>query len=106
MEQKMYGVEISEGCTEFVIAYSKEHAIVEAVNSHISLGTNDYPSDYTLDMVREIQKNEMKNILIDYNYITEKEETDTLYNIFKNLTKTNGQELEIFGAVGDDYIMY
>ncbi len=106
MIQKMYSVEVAEGCNEFVIAYSKEHAIVEVVKGHIALGTDDYPSDYSLDIVKEVSKKEMKDILIDYNYATDKEETDTLYNIFKTLTKPNGVELEFFGSVGDDYIMY
>lgn len=102
----MYSVNIGDNCNEFVIAFSKEHAIVEAVNSHIKLGNTDYPTDYKVDNVIEVSKKEMKDIIIDYNYITEEEKSDTLYNIFKELTKFKDGELDFSGVVGDDYIIY
>lgn len=106
MEQKMYSVEVAENCNEFAIAYSKEHAIIVIVESHIELGTCDYPSDYKKENVKEISKKEMKNIIIEYNYITHELKLNTLYNIFKDLTKYKDGELDFYGAVGDDYICY
>ena len=106
MEQKMYSVEIMKGCNLFVIAYSKEHAIVEIVRLNIKDNVEDYPSDYTIDNVKLLSKDEMDEIIIDYNYATEDEESDTLLNIFKNLTKFKEGVQEFFGVVGDDYIAY
>ena len=102
----MYSVEIMKGCNLFVIAYSKEHAIVEIVRMHIKDKIEDYPSDYTIDNVKLLSKDEMDEIIIDYNYATEDEESDTLLNIFKNLTKFKEGVQEFFGVVGDDYIAY
>lgn len=81
MEQKMYSVEIMKGCNLFVITYSKEHAIVEIVRLNIKDNVEDYPSDYTIDNVKLLSKDEMDEIIIDYNYATEDEESDTLLNI-------------------------
>ena len=106
MEQKMYSVEIMKGCNLFVIAYSKEHAIVEIVRLNIKDNVEDYPSDYTINDVKILSKDEMNEIIIDYNYVTEDEESDTLLNIFKSLTKFKEGEQEFFGVVGDDYIAY
>lgn len=106
MEQKMYSVEVMVGCRLFVIAYSKEHAIVEVVKMNSKLGVLDYPSEYGLDEVVEISRKEMQDIIIDFNYHTEKGESDTLYNIFKDLTKFRKEKQEYYGVVGDDYIAY
>ena len=106
MEQKMYSVEIMKGCNLFVIAYSKEHAIVEIVRLNIKDNVEDYPSDYTINDVKILSKDEMNEIIIDYNYVTEDEESDTLLNIFKDLTKFKEGVQEFFGVVGDDYIAY
>ena len=106
MKQKMYSVEIMKGCNLFVIAYSKEHAIVEIVRLNIKDNVEDYPSDYTINDVKILSKDEMNEIIIDYNYVTEDEESDTLLNIFKDLTKFKEGVQEFFGVVGDDYIAY
>jgi hypothetical protein len=106
MKQKMYSVEVMEGCNLFVIAYSKEHAIVEIVRMNIKDKVEDYPSEYTIDDVKELSNSEMENIIIDYNYVTEDTESDTLLNIFKYLTKFEDNKEEFFGVVGDDYIAY
>ena len=106
MKQKMYSVQVLKGCNLFVIAYSKEHAIVEIVRMNIKSNVQDYPSEYTIDDVKELSKKEMEDIIIDYNYATEDEESDTLLNIFKNLTKYREGEDEFFGVVGDDFVAY
>jgi hypothetical protein len=106
MKQKMYSVEVLKGCNLFVIAYSKEHAIVEIVRMNIIDKVEDYPSEYTIDDVKELSNSEMENIIIDYNYVTEDTESDTLLNIFKYLKKFEDNKEEFFGVVGDDYIAY
>ena len=106
MEQKMYSVEVMVGCKLFVIAYSKEHAIVEVVKMNSNLGVLDYHFEYGLEEVEELSEKEMEDIIIDFNYHTEKEESDTLYNIFKDLTKFRKGKQEYYGVVGDDYIAY
>ena len=106
MKQKMYSVEVLKGCNLFVIAYSKEHAIVEIVRMHIKDKVEDYPSEYTIDDVKELSKSDMEDVIIDYNYATEDSESDTLLNIFKDLTKFEEGAQEFFGVVGDDYVAY
>ena len=106
MKQKMYSVEVLKGCSLFVIAYSKEHAIVEIVRMHIKDKIEDYPSEYTIDNVKELSKMDMEDIIIDYNYVTGDTESDTLLNIFKDLTKFKHGAQEFFGVVGDDFVAY
>jgi hypothetical protein len=106
MEQKMYSVDVIDGCNLFVIAYSKEHAIVEIVKMYENDGVEAYPFEFSLDDVTELSKKEMKKIIIDYNYATNDEESDTLLNIFKDLTKFTIGKKEFFGVVGDDFIAY
>lgn len=106
MKQKMYSVEVLKGCNLFVIAYSKEHAIVEIVRMHIKDKVEDYPSEYTIDNVKELSKSDMEDIIIDYNYVTGDPESDTLLNIFKDLTKFKHGAQEFFGVVGDDFVAY
>lgn len=106
MKQKMYSVEVLKGCNLFVIAYSKEHAIVEIVRVHIKDKVEDYPSEYTIDNVKELSKSDMEDIIIDYNYVTGDPESDTLLNIFKDLTKFKHGAQEFFGVVGDDFVAY
>ena len=106
MKQKMYSVEVLKGCSLFVIAYSKEHAIVEIVRMHIKDKIEDYPSEYTISNVKELSKMDMEDIIIDYNYVTGDPESDTLLNIFKDLTKFKHGAQEFFGVVGDDFVAY
>lgn len=106
MKQKMYSVEVLKGCSLFVIAYSKEHAIVEIVRMHIKDKIEDYPSEYTISNVKELSKMDMEDIIIDYNYATGDTESDTLLNIFKDLTKFKHGAQEFFGVVGDDFVAY
>ena len=106
MKQKMYSVEVLKGCSLFVIAYSKEHAIVEIVRMHIKDKIEDYPSEYTISNVKELSKMDMEDIIIDYNYVTGDTESDTLLNIFKDLTKFKHGAQEFFGVVGDDFVAY
>jgi len=106
MKQKMYSVEVLKGCNLFVIAYSKEHAIVEIVRMHIKDKVEDYPSEYIIDNVKELSKSDMEDIIIDYNYVTGDPESDTLLNVFKDLTKFKQGAQEFFGVVGDDFVAY
>ena len=108
MEQKMYSVSIGENCNIFVIAFSKEHAIVEVVNSHIENNIIDYPTDYSVNDVKELSPKEMKKIIIDYNYVTEKLEKVDLYTLYKRLIKLGIKEgeLDFYGVVSDDFVIY
>ncbi len=105
-DQKMYRVEVLDNSNYFVIAYSKVHAIVELVNMNIKNGIMDYAGEYDTKNVHLLSNREMNNIIIEYNYATEDTESDTLLNIFKDLTKFEDGKQEFFGVVGDDFIAY
>ncbi len=106
MKQGMYAVEVEKDCHVFAIAFSKEHAIVEVVKSHNELGIEDYPTDYKVSMVKKVSEEEMKNIIIDFNWVTEEDCSETLYEIYKDLVKYEDNKPDFYGAVGDDYISY
>lgn len=105
MKRNMYSVEILEDCRYFVVAYSKEHAIVEACSFMSNVEVKEIP----LSNCNTISKEEAEDIIIDHIYpnnnYTDKS-IDFLY-LFENIddiVENNGKEY--YGVVGDDFIAY
>lgn len=104
-DQKMYKVTRSDN-SFFVIAYSKVHAIVEIVNNNIKNGIGDYAGEYDIENVSKVTKKEMKDIVIDYNYVKNIVQQESLYKAFKELTKYKEGESDFYGVVSDDFVDY
>ena len=88
---------------QFIYEYEKQISDEDFVESEAKERISQIK---TIDDVKELSNSEMENIIIDYNYVTEDTESDTLLNIFKYLTKFEDNKEEFFGVVGDDYIAY
>jgi hypothetical protein len=102
----MYGVEGANKDSYFVIAYSEVHAIVELVNMHIKNGVKAYAREYDVKNVRLISKKEMEDIIIDYNYVKDVIEQESLLEAFEELTKFKKGKLDFYGVVSDDFVDY
>ena len=105
-DQKMYRIEVLNRDNYFVIAYSKVHAIVELVNMNIKNGIQDYVGEYDIKNVHLVNNEEMENIIIDYNYVKDTIEQETLLEVFEDLTKYEEGVLDFYGVVADDFIDY
>ena len=105
-DQKMYRVEGSDKDNYFVIAYSEVHAIVELVNMHIKNGELAFAGEYDIKDVHLVSKKEMKDIVIDYNYVKDVTGQESLLEAFKELTKFKKGKLDFYGVVSDDFVDY
>lgn len=105
-DQKMYRVSSDSNDSYFVIAYSEVHAIVEVVNNNIKNGLNDYVGEYKIENVSEVSEEDMEDIVIDYNYVKNVVNQETLLEAFEELTKYKEGELDFYGVVSDDFIDY
>lgn len=105
-DQKMYRVEVLNKDNYFVIAYSKVHAIVELVNMNVKNGIDDYAGEYDIKNVHLISKKEMRDIIIDYNYVKGIIEQESLLEVFEELTKYKDGHVDFYGVVSDDFIDY
>lgn len=103
MEQKVYSVDVFNKDYYYVVAFSKEHAIAEVVNMLRNSGQKENPTDYSLEDVKHLTDEEMEDIVIDYNYITESYEKTSLKEFFEEIIE---QENDIYGVVCDDFISY
>jgi GDP-D-mannose dehydratase len=105
-DPKMYRIEGSDKGNYFVIAYSEVHAIVELVNMHFKNGYLAFAGEYDVKDVHLVSKKEMKNIIIDYNYVKDVTEQESLLDAFKELTKFKKDKLHFYGVVSDDFVDY
>ena len=105
-DQKMYRIGVLNNDSYFVIAYSKVHAIVELVNMNIKNGIDDYVGEHDIKNVYLISNKEMKNIIIDYNYVKDITGQESLLEAFEELTKFKEASLDFYGVVADDFIDY
>lgn len=103
MEQKLYQIKTGGNDNYYVIAFSKEHAIVELVTMLRCLGQEDNPTEYSVGDVTEITKDYAEDVIIDYNYITESYEKESLSEFFESVLE---KEEDIYGVVCDDFIIY
>lgn len=105
-DQKMYKVNIHKNDHYFVIAYSEVHAIVELVNILKSMNIQTNAGEYKVENVHEMSKEDMEDIIIDFNYVTESNKQESLLEIFEDLTKFEDNKFDFYGVVGDDFIDY
>lgn len=98
MELRIYKVNINPGSSFFTIAYSWEHAIV--LTTAIC---GELPEDFSKNDIEKISKKDAREIIIDYNYITENEEKEDLYSFYKNCLIS---EKPVYGVITDNFIKY
>ena len=105
-DQKMYRVEGATKDSYFVIAYSEVHAIVELVNMHIKNGVQAHAGEYDIKNVHAVNEEEMEDIIIDYNYVKDVIEQESLLEAFEELTKFEEGKPDFYGVVSDDFVDY
>ncbi len=105
-DQKMYRIEVLNNDSYFVIAYSKVHAIVELVNMKVKNGYPSYAGEYDTENVHLLSNEKMRDIIIDYNYVKDTIEQETLLEVFEELTEYKENTADFYGVVADDFIDY
>lgn len=103
MEYKVYSVNIGSNNYYYVIALSKEHAVIEVVSFIKNLGQKDNPTDYDISDVKELTNEEIEDLIIDYNYITKSYEKISMKEFFEEALQ---QVEDVYGVVCDDFIIH
>lgn len=98
MELQLFKVNVVDDNNFYVLAYSWEHALVLVAEM-----SNVPPDEYRKEDVKEVSSQEAKETPIDYNYLTDKREGETLYQYAKRQFEADPP---IYGVITDDFVSY
>lgn len=101
MDLKAYSVDVSgDEDYYYVFAYSPEHAIVETAE-YLSQFHKTHPDEFNAkEDVRELENDEMMNIIIDFIFPLNAEKTISLSEVFRDAYELVEKEAEFYGVVG------